>query len=150
MCEKIRHDLVCWMSLSTPPVSPVLDGDHLILGQGVPRGHLEYPPQLLRGQHGVSLQRGIFNNIIMLNWFAIFHSFLVSTYISCFLYAVKISPFMRTKIYEYLGEYLSRPRYIVWKQNVRTLNLGIKSGLKNFLKSLWGIPDQSSQLAGLF
>ena len=67
MCEKIGHDLVCGVSLSTPPVSPVLDGDHLILGQGVPRGHLEYPPQLLRGQHGVSLQRGIVNNIIMLN-----------------------------------------------------------------------------------
>ena len=52
-----RGYLVSCLTVRTPPLSPVVDGDDLIVRQGVARRDLEDPPQLLPREDGVSLKR---------------------------------------------------------------------------------------------
>ena len=52
-------DLMYWLtilSVRTPPLPPVVDGDHLILRDLLSNIHLEYPPQLRTSQQLVGLQ----------------------------------------------------------------------------------------------
>ena len=53
----ISH-LVCVSPVRAPPLSPVMDGDHLVLGDRLVILHLEHEAQLLGGHHLVSLKTG--------------------------------------------------------------------------------------------
>ena len=48
--------LVDGLTVSTPPVSPVVDVDHFVLRDLLADTNLEYPPQLRPSQHLVSLK----------------------------------------------------------------------------------------------
>ena len=54
-CEYQKY-LVDGLTVSTPPVSPVVDVDHFVLRDLLADTNLEYPPQLRPSQHLVSLK----------------------------------------------------------------------------------------------